>query len=198
MENFWDKRYAVDEYVYGTQANIFLKKHESVFPGKQLLALGEGEGRNAVYLATKGYDVLALDQSSVGKEKALALAERNHVSLEYQIGEASKFPLLEKGWAGIYSLFLHMPYVMRVVMHRRIVSSLKPGGVFLALYYTPEQLNNKTGGPPQLDWLVSADNLKTELKGLRFQLLKETEMKLVEGKGHSDTANVVQCIAVKD
>jgi SAM-dependent methyltransferase len=198
MENFWDKRYAVDEYVYGTQVNAFLQKNEFVFPGKKILALGEGEGRNAVYLASKGYEVLALDQSQVGKQKALFLANQKKVHLEYELGDATEFPLMEDGWAGIYSIFLHMPYTMRVRMHRRVLSALAPGGVFMALYYTPKQLNYGTGGPSELDWLVSEENLKTELKGLRFQLLKETEMTLIEGRGHTGRANAVQCIAVKD
>ena len=64
-KNFWDERYNADEYLYGTEANAFLVKHADLLQGP-VLSLSEGEGRNAVFLATRGLSVLGVDCSEVG------------------------------------------------------------------------------------------------------------------------------------
>ena len=77
MKNFWDERYSIKDYVYGTKPNHFFEEQiQKLKPGK-ILMLGEGEGRNAVFAAKLGWQVDAVDSSSVSKEKALKLAERN-------------------------------------------------------------------------------------------------------------------------
>jgi hypothetical protein len=68
----WDERYQGDDYVYGTSANDFLQSHVDQLPMGRILCLAEGEGRNAVFLAERGFDVTAVDQSSVGLAKAHA------------------------------------------------------------------------------------------------------------------------------
>ena len=70
----WDKRYAGETYAYGTQPNDFLRDNAQSLPVGDTLCLGEGEGRNAVFLAGLGHRVTALDSSEVGLGKALRLA----------------------------------------------------------------------------------------------------------------------------
>ena len=67
---FWDNRYATDDFVYGTEPNDFLRHCANYIPDGPVLCLGEGEGRNAVFLAGRGHAVTAMDQSSVGLHKA--------------------------------------------------------------------------------------------------------------------------------
>ena len=70
MNEFWNERYGIQEYLYGTEPNVFLKQQlDNLTPGK-ILFLGEGEGRNSVYAASIDWLVDAYDSSSVGKEKA--------------------------------------------------------------------------------------------------------------------------------
>lgn len=195
-KELWDKRYAVDAYVYGECENLFLKDHFHHLPRGRVLSLGEGEGRNAVFLASKGYTVEAIDLSQKAKEKALLLASKKGVSIDYTVGDAGEFSL-ENPYDGAIAIFSHMPYVARVRVHRRVVQALRPGGVFLALYYTPHQVDYATGGPSAREWLVDSDNLRGELSGMEFPHLKECEMELVEGRLHTGKAHVVQCIARK-
>ena len=85
MNDFWNDRYSSKEYVYGTGPNQFYKEQlEKLAPGK-ILFPAEGEGRNAVYTAKKGWSVTAFDPSSEGRKKALLLAKKNKVQIEYQI-----------------------------------------------------------------------------------------------------------------
>ena len=73
----WDERYAGEGYFYGTEPNDFLREHAATIPsGGRVLCLAEGEGRNAVFLAERGFSVVALDQSAVGLRKALQLDRR--------------------------------------------------------------------------------------------------------------------------
>ncbi len=88
MKDFWDKRYAEEEFIYGKEPNKFFKDQlPELKPGKLFLPC-EGEGRNAVYAATRQWKVEALDQSEKGKEKCTRLSEYNRVVVNYQIAEA--------------------------------------------------------------------------------------------------------------
>src|SRR5690606_40603655 len=94
MTEFWNKRYAAQEYVYGTKPNSYFKKQiEQLVPGK-ILFPAEGEGRNAVYAAKLGWDVYAFDSSNEAKKKAEMLAQSQNVKIEYQINDidAATFP----------------------------------------------------------------------------------------------------------
>ncbi|HBN9225678.1 TPA: class I SAM-dependent methyltransferase [Pseudomonas aeruginosa] len=77
----WDERYAAEEYVYGTEPNAFLKEHAQRLAGP-VLSVAEGEGRNAVFLASLGLEVLGVDGSTVGLAKARRLAEAKGVSID--------------------------------------------------------------------------------------------------------------------
>ena len=84
MENFWDKRYAGTDYLFGTQPAaglIALEPH--LVAGGKTLVVADGEGRNSVYLASKGYDVRATDYSQVAQVKAKALAKEAGVDVDF-------------------------------------------------------------------------------------------------------------------
>lgn len=193
----WDERYNTEEYVYGTQPNDFLAARFGAIPKGDVLCLGEGEGRNAVFLAEKGYKVTAVDQSAVGLEKARRLAQSRAVSIDCVQADLTDFDLGENQWDGIVSIFCHLPSPLRRRLHQRIPIALKPNGVFMLEAYTPRQLEFGTGGPPTADLLISADDLRSELHGLNFQHLMETERDVVEGQLHTGRASVVQAIASK-
>src|SRR5690625_2907223 len=79
---FWDERFNQTEYYYGKLPNDFLKAQAKVFPrGGQLLSLGEGEGRNAVFMAQQGYEVTALDSAPAGLDKTQQLAKEKQVTV---------------------------------------------------------------------------------------------------------------------
>ena len=152
--NPWDERYASATYFYGTDPNDFLREQATTIPSDgTILCLGEGEGRNAVYLAGQGYDVAAMDQSAVGLEKARRLASAKAVRIETLVANLDGYQLDAARWDGIVSIWCHLPGAIRSSIHRQVAVGLKPGGVFLLEAYTPRQIPNGTGGPKDVDLL---------------------------------------------
>jgi len=193
----WNERYSTAEYVYGTEPNDFLREIFGRIPKGKVLSLGEGEGRNAVFLAGLGCDVLAVDQSPVGLEKARRLAELRGVKINTVVDDLAGYEIVPGSWDAIISIFCHLPSKLRRAMHRKVVKGLKSGGVFVLEAYTPAQLQFKTGGPTSLDFLAPLSTLKEELPGLDFEKAHELERLVVEGQFHTGRAAVVQILARK-
>jgi SAM-dependent methyltransferase len=190
----WDARYSEPGYAYGTAPNDFLREMAGRIPPGPVLCLAEGEGRNAVFLAGLGHAVTAVDASSVGLAKAATLARARAVGLETVHADLADFAIKEGAWAGIVTVFAHLPPALRARLHTAVVKGLRPGGVYLLEAYTPEQLAFGTGGPPDVELLMTADALRRELAGLELEVCREVERDVVEGRFHSGRAAVVQVL----
>lgn len=193
----WDERYSADEYVYGKDPNEFLANAASNIPKGKVLCLAEGEGRNAVYLATHGYNVVAVDSSSVGLEKAKRLASERGVSIETIVADLTHFDIEPESWDGIVSIFAHLPPQVRKELHKKVVQGLRPGGVLILEAYRPDQLKYKTGGPPNADFMMTLKSLEEELDGLDFEYGVELDRDIIEGQFHTGKGAVVQIIGKK-
>ncbi|OGW36707.1 MAG: SAM-dependent methyltransferase [Nitrospirae bacterium GWD2_57_9] len=193
----WDQRYNTEEYMYGKEPNQFLASVSSELPKGRVLCLAEGEGRNAVFLAKQGCQVLAVDSSAVGLEKAKKLAEANNVTIGTQAADLAHLVIEPGKWDAIVSIFAHVPSVIRKELHRKVVKGLRSGGVFILEAYTPAQLALKTGGPPNEDMMMTLEALRLELEGLEFTHARELERVIVEGKLHTGKGAVVQVVARK-
>jgi hypothetical protein len=122
------------------------------------------------------------------------------VSLEIQgigVGDLTTFDLGKNKWQGVISIFAHLPESLRQDVHRRVIESLAPGGVFLLEAYTVAQIGRGTGGPQVPELLMSAEALARELAPLEIVHLEELERDVSEGSGHTGRAAVVQLIARK-
>ncbi len=193
----WDERYGADDWVFGTEPNDFLRDVATrVQPGRAL-CLAEGEGRNAVFLASLGFDVHSIDLSPVGVAKTQRLADERSVTVHAQVGDLSEADLGVAAWDLIVSIFAHLPPSVRAPLHRRVVDALAPGGLLVLEAYTPAQIGRGTGGPPVAELTMTVDALESELAGLEFEHAIETERDVVEGRGHSGRAAVVQVVARK-
>jgi SAM-dependent methyltransferase len=190
----WDARYSEPGYAYGTAPNDFLRAMAGRIPPGPVLCLAEGEGRNAVFLAELGHAVTAVDASAVGLAKAASLARARAVGLETVHADLADFTIREGAWAGIVSVFAHLPPALRARLHSAVVKGLRPGGVYLLEAYTPQQLAFGTGGPPDAELLMTADALRRELAGLELEICQEVERDVVEGRFHSGRAAVVQLL----
>ncbi|MBI3477635.1 MAG: class I SAM-dependent methyltransferase [Acidobacteria bacterium] len=200
MNTFWNERYGQPGYAYGTQPNEFLVSVAQKIPAGRVLCLAEGQGRNAVYLAKLGYEVVAVDLSDVGLAKAASLAAEQGVSLHTQVGNLANFEIQPGSWQGIVSIFGHTPPAVRKPLHRRVVQGLAPGGVFLLEAYTPRQVEiGGIGGPrgEQADMLMSLSELRAELEGLTLMHAAELDRDVNEGQFHMGTGAVVQIVGVK-
>lgn len=193
----WNERYAEAGFAYGEAPNDFLAEAAPEIPKGPVLCLAEGEGRNAVFLAQRGHAVVAVDQSSVGLEKARKLASDRGVEIETQVADLADYAIEPNSYAGIVSIWAHTPPALRRALHRKCVDGLQPGGVMLLEAYTPEQLSLGTGGPPNPAVCMTADALREELAGLEFTTLVERQREVAEGKYHNGLSAVVQLIARK-
>ena len=193
----WDKRYSEPGYAYGTRENDFLASVAERLPAGRVLCLGEGEGRNAVYLAERGYDVTAVDASSVGIDKTLRLASDRDVSVRAHVADLADFAIEESAWNGIVSIFCHLPSDVRQAVHRRSVEGLAAGGAFVLEGFTPRQLGFSTGGPSHEDLMMSLADLRRELDGLDFEIAHEIDREVLEGRYHTGLSAVVQILAIR-
>jgi 2-polyprenyl-3-methyl-5-hydroxy-6-metoxy-1,4-benzoquinol methylase len=193
----WDQRYSDTEYAYGTEPNDFLVEAAHHLPKGNILCIGEGEGRNAVWLAQQGWQVTAMDSSSVGLEKAKQLAESRGVEIQTVHADLADYHFQEAAWDGMVSIFCHLPPALRKQVHSAIISSLRPGGVLLLEAYTPEQVQLGTGGPPTEAMMMNLETLYTELDGLNFNHALELERLVHEGQFHTGLGSVVQLVAVR-
>ena len=195
--SMWDEKYSDASYFYGTEPNDFLKENVTHLPMGKVLCLADGEGRNSVFLAKQGYSVTAVDASPVGLDKATRLAQENNVEITTICADLNEFDLGHMEWDGIVSIFCHLPAPLRAKVHGAVQSALTVNGVFLLEAYTPKQLEFGTGGPRSEAFLMSQDQLTTDLDGLDFVQLHETTRTITEGQGHNGQSAVVQCIAKK-
>lgn len=192
----WNERYSNPEFAYGTEPNTFLRDNAHLLSGP-VLSLAEGEGRNSVYLATLGFDVLGVDSSSVGLEKAHLLSISRGVRIKTEVVDLAVFEPPNDIFRSVISIFCHLPTTIRSLLHSRIAAALMPGGIVLLEAYTPAQTVRQTGGPREPDLCPSASDLRTEFPGFEFDRLMELEREVVEGRYHTGWASVVQVIARK-
>ena len=192
----WDERYCADGFFYGNKPNDFLQREVLRIKSEgKVLCLAEGEGRNAVFLATQGFQVTAVDGSQVGLNKLAKLAADNHTSVKTICSDLADFDMGINCWDAIISIWCHLPPDLRSDVHHRVVSALKPDGLFILEAYTPRQLNFKTGGPPVAELMMTLDGLRVELNTLEFLYAVEIDREIQEGRGHQGQSAVVQLVA---
>jgi len=195
-EAFWNKRYANRDYLYGTEPNSFLAEHYSLL-GSPVLSLSEGEGRNAVFLASRGLEVIAVDISAVALEKANRLAESCGVEIKTVVADLATFEPEENHYGSVISISAHLPSRVRNRLYPLIERSLKRDGVVVLEAFSENQLSRSTGGPKDPDMLMSVEKLQRDFPNLEPVLLREVEREVSEGAGHTGMASVVQFIGRK-
>lgn len=193
----WDERFDTPEYIYGTQPNDFLVSVAHQIPPAKVLCLADGEGRNGVYLASLGYEVVSVDQSAVGLAKAQKLAIAKQVSITTIQANLADFVIEPEAWDGIISIYCHLPSPLRNKVYPQIIRGLKPNGVFIFEGFAPEQLQYNTGGPKDLDLLPKLVTLQEELGSLNWEISQDIERELSEGRYHNGKAAVIQMLGRK-
>lgn len=197
MKELWNERFAKESYTYGKNPNLFFKQEiDKLKPGK-LLLLGEGEGRNGVYAAKLGWDVDAVDWSEKGKEKAEKLANQFEVKINYIINDLSVHNPKANYYDAVGLIFLHMNPELREDIHRKVINSLKSGGVVILESYEKEQINNSSGGPKDLDLLYSLEEIFTDFSDLNIISFSKETIELNESPHHQGRAEVIRYVGLK-
>jgi SAM-dependent methyltransferase len=192
----WNERYASDEFAYGTEPNAFLAQNAKLLTGP-VLSLAEGEGRNVVFLASLGLDVLGVDGSGVGLAKAHKLAAARGVAIRTEVVDLAAYEPPKNFFRSVISISAHLPSDIRKRLYPLVERSLKPGGIILLEAYGKAQIARNTGGPKDPDMLMARTDLEKEFPHCEPLLSREVEREVVEGKFHTGLASVVQFIARK-
>ena len=202
MKDFWEDRYSKESYAYGKEPNAYFKKIiDTLFPGKILLA-AEGEGRNAVYAASLGWDVYAYDFSEMAYKKAMKLAAENNVSIQYQVASLSDLEFPENFFDAIGLIYVHFPDPIRHTNHELLSRLLKNEGhiileAFSVNHSSYQRKNPAVGGPKIESQLYNELKLKNDFKLYKFIILKEEEIHLSEGEHHNGLTTVMRMVAKK-
>jgi|TARA_B100000959_G_scaffold77502_1_gene82327 2-polyprenyl-3-methyl-5-hydroxy-6-metoxy-1,4-benzoquinol methylase len=131
----WDKHYDIEGFLFGSKPIRFLKDNIHLLPKGRALDLAMGEGRNGVYMATQGFDVLGLDISPVGLNKAHQLAEHHKVKIETRVVDLENYQLEKNAYDVIICT-----YYMQRDLFDQMKESLKPGGMALVETYNIDYL----------------------------------------------------------
>jgi cyclopropane fatty-acyl-phospholipid synthase-like methyltransferase len=192
----WNERYTVDEYIYGTEPNSFLAEHAEMLSGP-VLSLAEGEGRNAVFLASLGLKVHGVDGSDVGLAKAQALARSKGVEIQTEVADLGMFEPEANHYGSVVSISAHLPSAVREKLYPLVERCLRPGGLIFLEAYSENQLARDTGGPKDSDMLMTRAKIEREFTNCEPILLRELEREVCEGTYHTGVASVVQFIGRK-
>jgi hypothetical protein len=197
MKDFWNERYAVKDYVYGTSPNKYFEEKIKNLPIGKILLPAEGEGRNAVFASELGWEVKAFDQSEAAGKKATDLADKKDLNLNYIISDFEDFDDHLHHYDCVALIYAHFEESKRKRYHQKILKYLKPGGALILEGFSKNQINFRSGGPKNVDMLFSKEDLMSDFRTLRIFDIEEREILLNEGPFHSGTASVIRMTAVK-
>ena len=195
----WQGRYAAPDYVFGEEPNSFLASQKALLPkhGK-VLAVADGEGRNGVWLALQGLDVLSIDFSPNGQAKARALAHKRGVTLSFELADVHDWAYPTEAYDVVVEIFSQFSDPgQRAKKWAGMRKALKKGGLLLLEGYTPKQLDYGTGGPKQLDHLYTREMLEAEFGSFSKCEIRQYETHMSEGGGHAGMAAVIDLVAWK-
>ena len=197
MSSFWNERYREEGFAYGEEPNVFFAEQIDTLKLGSLILPCEGEGRNAVYAASKGWEVNAFDTSVAGKSKALQLAFRQNVRLSYTIEDAVKAAFPNSTADVVAFIYAHFPETVRKQIHRKAIGWLKPSGRIILEVFNPLQLQNSSGGPKDVSMLYTKEMLLEDFAELEIELLETVQIELNEGKYHKGKADVIRFVGVR-
>lgn len=197
-KEFWNERYAQNLSVYGIEPNAFFKEQlQSIKPGKLLLP-AEGEGRNALYAASIGWNVTAFDYSEVAKAKTLERAASLGIAtITYNISDLSLIELPHEEFDAVALIYVHLPVDIRKQLNKQCIQSLKKGGTLILEAFSKDQLHYASGGPKDTALLYSLDVLTEDFSGMKIVQIQEVVTTLHEGAFHEGPASVVRMLVVK-
>ena len=198
----WNERYHNSEFAYGEQPNNYLKEQLEKLPVGKILFPAEGEGRNAVFAATLGWTVAAFDISVEGQKKALQLAERNGVTIDYQVGELETLHYQDGQFDAIALIYAHFPAAIKSHVHKTLDKYLRKGGTIIFEAFSKSHIeyqakNEKVGGPKDIESLFSINEIWADFSNYNVVELEEQTIYLNEGIYHNGEGSVIRFVGRK-
>jgi SAM-dependent methyltransferase len=197
----FDARYSDAGYHYGKEPDSFLESLAARFkPGQTALLPADGEGRNGVWLATRGLKVATFDQSAVGVEKSHKLAAEKGVTIDAQVGKVETYSWPVGTMDVVALFFLHLPPNLRRTVHRACYDALRPGGLFILQSFSLRQLvmreRGAVGGTQIAENLYSVEALRGDLPQAVFEVLEDVDAEFHGASQHGLCA-VLRVVARK-
>jgi hypothetical protein len=197
MQEFWDNRYKEKKFAYGETPNKYLKEQLSLFVPGKILFPAEGEGRNAVFAAQSSWRVSAFDLSEEGKKKADLLAEKNHVKINYKIGEFGSVKYDKESFDAIGLIYAHFSANTKSAYHKILDGYLRAGGIIIFEAFSKKHIqfnsvNQSAGGPKDEATLFSIEEIQSDFANYEVIDLYEAEIDLKEGAFHNGKASVIR------
>lgn len=197
----WQTRFSTPGYLFGKEPNAFVKRNADLIKtkaGGKALSIADGEGRNGVFIAQCGLNVLSLDFSPTAQEKARQLAAERGVTIRTEIADLATWQWPVEAFDLIAGIFFQFtPPDLRSKVFAHIKKALKPGGILLIEGYGPKQLEYKTGGPSELDRLYTPKMLRDAFGDLSELDIKEYDAEVDEGSGHAGMSALVDLVGRK-
>jgi cyclopropane fatty-acyl-phospholipid synthase-like methyltransferase len=195
----WEARFAAPGYVFGTEPNAFLRsKADLLKPGQKALSIADGEGRNGVFLAERGLDVLAMDFSPTALAKARALAKERGVAIRTEQADLDTWRWPVEAFDAVVAIFFQFcAPALRTRVFDNIKRALKPGGLLLMEGYRPEQLKYKTGGPSEVENLYTRELLEKSFSDFSEVEIVEYDSEIHEGAGHGGMSALIDLVGRK-
>lgn len=161
----WDDRYSTKELVWTGQANQFVEQHLAGLTPGSAIDLGAGEGRNSVWLATRGWSVTAVDFSQVGLDKALKLADEHGVQIEVACADAASYEPSAPVDLVVLS-YLQVDSATRRKVLEHASTWLNPGGTVFVIAHDRSNIADGYGGPQSPDVCYTVDETVASLSAL--------------------------------
>jgi SAM-dependent methyltransferase len=195
----WDERYSIDDYLFGTEPAAFVSAHAHLLePGHKALAIADGEGRNSVYLAQRGVDVIAMDASPVGVAKAERLAAERGVTVDFRIADIMAWDWTPDAHDAVVAIFIQfLTPDQRAVVFAGMQRTLRPGGRLLLHGYRPEQVALGTGGPSNPAHMYTEELLLEAFGSMEIDRLESYDATIEEGIGHFGESALIDLVATK-
>jgi len=161
----WDERYSTKEYVWAIEPNQFVKAHLGGLEPGDAIDLGAGEGRNAVWLASLGWQVTAVDFSEVALKKGRKLAADHNVSVEFVCADATTYQAPDLVDLVVIS-YLQLQSSDQRVFLEHAKKWLRPGGMVFVIAHDQSNIADGYGGPSSVEVCYSVDDTVEALSGL--------------------------------
>ncbi|WP_068793002.1 class I SAM-dependent methyltransferase [Brevibacillus laterosporus] len=198
MESTWNERFRSEEYIYGEEPNVFI--YQQAFRLKEcprVIAFAEGEGRNAVFLASRGHEVTAIDYAESGLQKTKKLAQKYAVDVQTKKVDLLVDNVPNEEYDAAIMVFGHFHRDAQEMIFHKMKNASKPGGIIMLEVYSKDQLHYGTGGPADVAMLYEPQEVLSWCEGHEVIHFFYGEKERVEGKLHTGLAHVIQLVVRK-
>jgi len=181
----WDERYGTEELIWKAEPNRFLVEElDALAPGRAL-DVACGEGRNAVWLASKGWRVTGADFSCAGLAKAQRLATDRGVEVTWVEADVVEWQPPTASFDLVVVMYLHLPAEQRRRALAHAAAALAPGGVLLVVGHDTSNLLKGTGGPQDPAVLFTPEEIVEDLSGLHIERAEQVKRTVVTDAGEA-------------